>query len=352
MRPLHESDFTADAEPLLNFDEAGFLSIQAGALALAPQIDAAIGAALAAGASNIHFLGTGGAAIVMRPAVQLLRLRSSFPVFDDPTAELLVSGSRNLTPGSIVVIPSQSGTTRESVEILELAHSRGATVVTLVGNRDTPLGQGGDHVLVNATTDATSSENYYLQGLLVALSVLRHRQEIDDYEALLSGLRTLPQELVNMKRIMEPRAVDYARALASRDYHILTAAGSAWPEACSYGMCVLEEMQWIRVRPVHASDFFHGTFELLEPGVSVVLLKGEDATRPLAERVERFVASIGGGLSVIDTRDFPSIGLSDDLRALLTPVILTTVLERVSAQLEVIRNHPLSTRRYFRRVSY
>ena len=53
-------------------------------------------------------------------------------------------------------------------------------------------------------------------------------------------------------------------------------------------MCILEEMQWIRTRPVHASDFFHGTLELVEKGVSVLLLKGEDAYRPLAERVERF----------------------------------------------------------------
>ncbi len=41
-------------------------------------------------------------------------------------------------------------------------------------------------------------------------------------------------------------------------------------------MCILEEMQWIRTRPVHASDFFHGTLELVEKGVSVILFKGED----------------------------------------------------------------------------
>jgi fructoselysine-6-phosphate deglycase len=304
MRHHPKADFLLPAGPLLSFDEDRFLTVQSGALALAPRIDAAVASALAAGASNIHFLGAGGAQLVMRPAVQLLRRCSTFPVFDDFTAELLVSRSCNLTSTSLVIIPSQSGTTKESVEMLELARSRGATIVTLVGNADTPLGQGGDHVLVNPSTDTTSSENYYLQGLLIALSVLQHRGEISNYASLLLELSTLPEQLVEMKRSMEPRAPDFAKALAAHDYHIITASGNAWPEAYSYSMCVLEEMQWIRTRPVHASDFFHGTLELLEAGTSVVLLKGEDETRPLAERVERFVPSVGGHLTVVDTADF------------------------------------------------
>jgi fructoselysine-6-phosphate deglycase len=352
MRHHPKSNFLPSTTPLLTFDEDRFLQVQSGAIALAPRIDTAVAVALAAGASNIHFLGAGGAQLVMRPAVQLLRRCSTFPVFDDFTAELLVSRSCNLTSTSLVVIPSQSGTTKESVDMLALARARGATVMTLVGDIDTPLGQGGDHVLVNASTDTTSSENYYLQGLLVALSVLRHRGEIGNYASLLRELSTLPERLVGMKRAMEPQAPGFARTLAAHDYHIITASGNAWPEAYSYGMCVLEEMQWIRTRPVHASDFFHGTLELLEAGTSVVLLKGEDETRPLADRVERFVPSVGGHLTVIDTAAYPTIGLSDDLRALLSPVFLSTLMERISAHLEVIRNHPLTTRRYYRRVAY
>lgn len=352
MRPVPSSEFLPSTSPLLSFDEDLFLSVQSGALALAARIDAAIASALAAGAANIHFLGAGGAQLVMRPAVQLLRRCSTFPVFDDFTAELLVAPGCNLTNTSLVVIPSQSGTTKESVAMLELARARGATVMTLVGHLDTPLGQGGDHVLVNASTDTTSSENYYLQGLLIALSVLRCRGEISNYASLLAELSTLPEQLVGMKRAMEPRAVDYARAIAAQNYHIITASGNAWPEAYSYGMCVLEEMQWIRTRPVHASDFFHGTLELLESGTSVILLKGEDESRPLAERVERFVPFVGGDLTIVDTADYQTAGLSKDLRALLSPVFLSTLLERISAHLEVIRNHPLSTRRYYRRVPY
>jgi fructoselysine-6-phosphate deglycase len=337
---------------MLNFDRSRFLSIQAGAVALAPQIEAAVAEALSAGAPNIHFLGTGGAAILMRPAIQLLRRRSSFPVFDDLTAELLVSDSRNLGPGSIVVIPSLSGTTKESVEMLELARARGAMIITLVGNEATPLGRGGDRVLVNPAADDTSSESFYIQSLLLALSLLRHRGEVGNYDALVAEMQTVPQQLLRMKEAMEPKAEGYARLIAEHGYHIITGAGNAWPQAFYYGMCILEEMQWIRTRPVHASDFFHGTLELVEKGVSVIVLKGEDEMRPLAERVERFVPTVGGTLTTIDTADFPTLGLSAELRGLLSPAFLATILERVSAHLEVLRNHPLTTRRYYRRVQY
>ena len=337
---------------MLNFDEKRFLSIQSGAVAMAPRIDEAVVSALAAGARNIHFLGAGGAAILMHPAVQVLRRRSSFPVFDGWTAELLAGGSRNLGADSIVVIPSLSGTTVESVEMLAHDRSVGATVIALLGDGDTPLGQGGHHVMVNSAADDTSSESFYIQSILIALSILRHRGEIDDHGALLDAMQDLPGQLLAMKRAMEPEAATFAGRIAAHDWHIFTAAGLAWPEAHYFAMCILEEMQWIRTRPVHASDFFHGALELVETGVSVVVLKGEDEARPLAERVERFVPTAGGELTVIDAAAFPADGLSAELRGLLTPVFLATLLERVAAHLEVMRSHPLTTRRYYRRVAY
>ncbi len=337
---------------MLNFDEKRFVSIQSGAVALAGALDDAIAGCLAAGAENLHFMGTGGAAILMQPAVQLLRRKSTFPVFAEYTAELLAADSVQLGARSIVVIPSLSGTTRESVDFLTYAKARGATVLALVGDAATPLGEGGDHVFTNFAADDTSSESFYIQSLLIALSVMRHRGEIDNYATLVDEMQGLPQQLVGIKSAIEAQAEDYAKRLAGHDYHIITGAGNVWPEAFYYGMCILEEMQWIRTRPVHASDFFHGTLELVEEGVSVVVFKGEDGARALAERVENFVPTANGILTVLDTADFKTEGLSDELRALLAPAFLATMLERISAHLEVLRDHPLTTRRYYRRVQY
>ena len=337
---------------MLNFDPDRFLRIEAGALALAGPIHAAIGQSLAKGAKNIFFLGTGGAAILMQPAALMLQRRSGFPAFLEIAAELVVGGHQALGQDSIVVIPSLSGTTKESVETLDYCKARGATVVTLVGHKETPLGQKADHAFVNFAEDDTSSESFYLQSLLIALSVLAHRGEIAGYEATVGELCALPQHLLAAKKAFEPRAESLAEAFREEPYHIITAAGGSWAEAWYYGMCILEEMQWIRTRPIHAADFFHGTLELVETGVSVVVLKGEDAYRPLADRVEGFARRYTDKVTVLDTADFGMPGISAETRTLISPVILATILERLSAHLEVKRNHPLTTRRYYKKVSY
>jgi fructoselysine-6-phosphate deglycase len=117
-------------------------------------------------------------------------------------------------------------------------------------------------------------------------------------------------------------------------------------------MCILEEMQWIRTRPVHAADFFHGTLELVEPDVSIIVMKGEDESRPLSDRVENFVVKYSNEVTIFDTKDYELEGISEEVRPLVSPVVLATLLERISAHLEVVRNHPLTTRRYYKKVEY
>lgn len=337
---------------MLNFDEARFLGIQKGAVDLSGQIDETVAAAIKSGAANLFFLGTGGVAYLMEPAVQLLHRRSGFPVFKDYPAELVVTGSANLTKNSIVVMPSLSGTTKESVAMMEHLKEIGCTIITLVGHKDTPLGLGGNPALVNFAEDDTSSESFYIQSLLVALSVMKARGEIDNYDALVEELQTLPEALLNAKRAFEPKAEAYAEIIAGSDYHMFTGAGNMWPETLYYATCILEEMQWIRTRPVHASDFFHGPLELIEKGVSLILFRGEDAYDALAERVANFAPEYTDRFTVLDVRDFAPRDLSDELRALVSPAMMATVLERLSAHLEVMREHPLVTRRYYKRVSY
>jgi fructoselysine-6-phosphate deglycase len=337
---------------MLNFDEQRFLRIQSGAVGLAKGLDDVVRTCLDNGADNLFFLGSGGAGILMQPAAQLLQRRSRFPVFIDFPAELVITGSKNLTDKSIVVIPSLSGTTTESVAMLDSLKAIGCTVITLVGHAATPLGNGTTHAFVNFAEDDTSCESFYIQSLLIALSILGHRGEIDNYDEMVRQLTGLPAQLLEIKRSYEDQAEAFARVIAGSPYHIVVGGGNVWPQAFYYAMCILEEMQWIRTRPVHASDFFHGTLELVEKGVSVILFKGEDDLRPMAERVEKFVPRHTDKFAMLDTTAFKLEGISADLRKLISPILLATVLERISAHLEVLRDHPLTTRRYYKRVAY
>lgn len=337
---------------MFNFDEARYEGIQAGAVALAEPLHETLGTLLGGGVKNLWFLGSGGAGILMYPAVTLLQRQSSLPVYVDYPAEVIHDAPAALGAGSLVVIPSLSGTTKESIAALNSVKERGATVITLTGDAQSPLATAADHTFTNAAADDTSSESFYLQSLLIALSVLHHVDGYADYDAVVGELRTLPKVLLGLKTQAEEMAPEVSSALAASDYHIITGPGAVWAEAFYYGMCILEEMQWIRTRPVHSSDFFHGTLELVEKGVSIVLLKGEDSSRALAERIEAFAPQVTDKLTVLDAAAFELAGISSRTRELISPVVLAAALERISAHLEVTTRHPLVTRRYYRRLSY
>jgi fructoselysine-6-phosphate deglycase len=336
---------------MLNFDEQRFLDSQEGAIALGQGLYDEVARALADGMNSLFFLGAGGAGHLMSPAATLLTRSSTLPTFIESPSELMAYGSVHLNAHSLVVIPSRSGDTVESLDALDFCQRAGARVLALTGTADSPLGTAADVNFTNLVGDENSSESYYLQSLIIALAVMDVRGEQTEFREIFNEMQGLPNALLESKRAFEGRAAELAAVIAASPYHMFIGAGSTWPEAFYYAMCILEEMQWIRTRPVHAADFFHGPLELIEPGVSCILLKGEDESRPLVERVEHFVTQYGDAPVVLDSAELVA-GVTDRLRFLISPVVLATVLERVSAHVEVLRNHPLTTRRYYRQVNY
>jgi len=337
---------------MLNFDKDRFLKIQSGAVAIAEDVRALMRNELANGVERLYFMGTGGVQLLTFPAIELAQRYSTFPVSAQYPAQVVLDPPAGFDEKALVVLPSLSGTTKESVELLVFLKKRGVRTLSLTGHSDTPLAQEADYNFTNFAEDDTSSESFYLQTLLIVLALLAERGEIDDYETIVSELQNVPVLLADAKAAYEDQAAKLAKAIQNESYHIFTGAGAVWPEAHYYGMCILEEMQWIRTRPVHAADFFHGTLELVEPGVSVFVFKGEDAFRPLSDRVENFVKRYTDRVWVLDTASVKLPGLSDRVRSLISPVVLATLLERLSAHLEVLRDHPLTTRRYYKRVEY
>jgi fructoselysine-6-phosphate deglycase len=337
---------------MLNFDRDRFVKIQGGAVAIAGDMRVLMRDLLAGGLERIFFMGTGGVQFLTQPAIELARASTVFPVSAAYAAQVVVEPPAGLNEKALVILPSLSGTTKESVQLLSYLKERGVKTLSLTGHKDTPLGRDADYNFTNFAEDDTSSESFYLQTLIIVLALLAERGEFDDFDATVAELTLLPELLASVKEDYEATAASLAGEIKDEAYHIFTGAGSVWPEAHYYGMCILEEMQWIRTRPVHASDFFHGTLELVEPGVSLFVFKGEDACRPLTDRVENFARRYTDKVRVLDAASARLPGVSAKTRSLISPVILATMLERLSAHLEVLRDHPLTTRRYYKRVEY
>ena len=125
-------------------------------------------------------------------------------------------------------------------------------------------------------------------------------------------------------------------------------SGALWGETILFSMCILEEMQWKRTRYITSADFFHGTLELVEPGVPVFLFMGEDENRKLDERVRAFLTRGVTGdtdINIIDTAEFAIPGLDDEFRVIVSPWILSSLItDRLAAYwLATTRRSPSTT---------
>ena len=333
---------------MLGFSEEKVRTQTQQAIDLRPQIEAAVLDVLGRSPKNLYLVGAGGTYAAMLPYELLMRSRSTLPTTAAIGKELMLIDDPNFGEGSVAVFASVSGTTEDVIEAIEYAKSRGVLTIGFTGLPDSPFAAAVDVPLVAAP----KGWPYDVQLLLFTLKLLSERGEFDGYDRFVQDLEKLPDALVAAATQAEPIAEAFADAHKDTDYYFLVGGGNLWGLTYLYSMCVLEEMQWLRTTRVHAAEFFHGSLELIERDTSMLLFLGEDATRPLMERVQRFTAGHCDDVTTLDSRDFALDGISEEFRSLVAPIVLDVVTDRFSKHLERVRDHSLDLRRYYRVVEY
>ena len=94
------------------------------------------------------------------------------------------------------------------------------------------------------------------------------------------------------------------------------------------------------------------TLELVEEDTSLILFYGEDETRPLMDRVMNFSQKVTKVINIFDTKEIELPFTRPDYRKIVSPMVMYAMTERLSCHLEKERNHPLTTRRYYRQMEY
>lgn len=337
---------------MLGFDPHFYRSVIAGAGSLRSQIERIVDTVSTAGYENLYLIGSGGSYAAMWPYEHTIKGLSTLPVTSAIAAELVTSGDPRLGNKSLAVFSSLSGTTKETLAAIEYCAERGVTTIALTGDAESPVAKAADHVLVNYADDETASESIDIQLLLITMALLSRRGEFDGYERLADELHDLTDVLIAVQKQADPIAAAFAARHVDTDYHFLAGAGNLWGFTYNYSMCILEEMQWIRTTRVHGAEFFHGSLELIEKDTSVILFVGEDKSRQLMDRVKAFTDKYSENTTIFDTADYALAGISPEFRALVAPIVIDAVTIRLSKHLESARNHPLTTRRYYRVVEY
>lgn len=289
---------------------------------------------------------------MMLPYQHMMTKLSMLDVYGENAAVLTSRGNHHLGAGSAVLCLSESGNTREIIKALEYCKERGATTIAFVGTDNSPVGNMADYTVINKNKDQYSNDSDYFMLNMFVFYLLSKRGEFGDYERFIKNMSKMPRCLADVKAQADPQGIDFAKAYKDEGYHIFTGGGNVWGETFCYAMCVLEEMQWIRTKSVHVCDFFHGTLELVDNNTHVVLIKGEDESRPDAERVQRFAEKYTRKLTVYDSRDYDLPGIDEDFRWIFSPLVITAALGRISPHMEEMTGHDLNFRRYYKVVEY
>jgi fructoselysine 6-phosphate deglycase len=314
---------------------------------------AALGAERARrGLKRLWFVGPGAPNKLMSVAMYWaqrhardLDLRLSFP------AELVHQEPPALDEGTVVVLASHSGTTKETVRAAEYLQGTGAVTVGVTSSADSPLARAVDHPLTYGPGTEGYGPSYILVQALVS-AVLQERGDWDLHERVMTSLDALPVAMADATEASTPRAEVEARAYRDETVLYTVGAGPCFSAAYVIGACMLMEMQWLHCQPVVAAEFFHGPFEVVDDSTVLILFVGEDPSRPEAERAVRFCRRFTERTMVYDSCQFAMPGVDPEVRGIVAPIVLQAALEPFVKELAVLREHPLSTRRYMGRMEY
>jgi fructoselysine-6-phosphate deglycase len=337
---------------MLKFDEELFLKlVEKEGLSFRGEIEGFVDEICQKGYKNIFLIGAGGTIAMMYPYEYILKSNSTIDVHAEIAAEFMVMNHKHFSKDSVCIFTSVSGTTKETLAAAEYCKEKGATTIALVAEPNTPLTKMVDYCITTGS-EKHSFDTFYMLLYMVIFRFMYNHDEFPQYEQFTKEVNLLPRAILNAVKSFDQQAEEFAIKHKDTDYHMMVGSGNLWGNTYCYAMCVLEEMQWIHAKSIHAAEFFHGTLELVVEDTSVILLKGEDETRPLMDRVERFVENITKNVTIIDTRDFEMEGISEEFRKHFAVSINWSVLSRISVYLERERNHSLDLRRYYRQMEY
>lgn len=331
---------------MLNFDEAKVRQDHQNGVDMIPEVEKVVDQICDEGYDNIFLFGIGGTLLyagqIMHTAKQL---GCSLPLYLENATDFLYEGNKKFTKNSVVVIASLSGNTIEVEAAIDKAHEVGARVIGYVEVPESPLAKKVDHLV-------TTIGGEYYWWYTVVLRFMKNAGEFDAYDKLTSQMKNLPDAVVQIYKDADEEMKNYAEKYCDEPITYLVGSGNLEDWAVCYGMCIMEEMQWMRTRPISAANFFHGTLEVIERDIPVILIKGEDKTRPEMDRVEKFVNRVSAKVTVFDTKKFALPGIDEEFRGVLSPIVMRSAFMRLNVHLEHCRRHPIDIRRYYKALKY
>lgn len=327
-------------------------------------LNADIAAALAAvkdrRIDHVFLVACGGSLSVMMPGKYFLDRHSLSLCSDAMNAdEFVYRNPQRLGPNAIVILCSQTGSTKETVRAAHHAKAKGAICLGMTLDPESPLAKAVDFTITYQASYTTgipidaADSNYAVLYMLLA-GLLQQYEGTGLVIPLLASLSQLQKVIDIAHETYAARFEAYAPRYQSVPAIYTLASGPAYGAAYSFSTCVLMEMQWYASQAIHANEFFHGPFEVVDEKSCFIVLSGCDETRSLTLRARDFLTKYARteNILVLDAEELDLSSLDPLWVGYLVPLIFFDTLWRFAYRLADLRKRPmLEGRRYMKKLS-
>lgn len=255
-----------------------------------------------------------------------------------------------LTENDVVIAISQSGETADTLAAIELAKSKGATVLgicNVVGSSISRATHGGSYTHAGPEIGVASTKAFTAQVTiltLMALSLGRKKGTISewDFQRLLTELETLP-ELVKKVLATNAHIEKIAAKYKDAENALYLGRGNLFPVALE-GALKLKEISYIHAEGYPAAEMKHGPIALIDENmpVFVIATKGNSYEK-VVSNIQEVKARKGKIIAIVTEGDEQVEGMADDVIAIpavndhLAPLVATVPLQLLSYHIAVMR---------------
>lgn len=304
---------------------------------------------------SVYFVACGGSRATMYPGKYILERETDKVTVDNFTAnEFVHTPPKRFTENSIVVFNSYSGTTAETVAALELAKAKGARTIAFTMWPDRAIGQADEVVFYEdePSNPPPTFLTIFPAVYQVVFTILDVLEGTGWTPVITDALEQLDDIYAVERAKREQELRDFANKYYQEPIFYTTGAGMDYQMCYIMTVCILLEAQWIHSAAIHAGEFFHGPFEVVDESTPYFVTLGLDETRPLEERAHEFLLRTSKKVFAIDAKDFDLSKIDPRVHKWIAPVILNRVMQMYGEALATRRAHPLQVRRYMGKVKY
>lgn len=250
----------------------------------------------------------------------------------------------------VVIAISQSGETADTLAALELAKSKGATILgicNVVGSSISRITDAGCYTHAGPEIGVASTKAFTAQVTvltLMALSLAHKKGTISEsaFHALLTEIEDIPlkvKEVLKTNSIIEQIAKEYAEAPNA----LYLGRGSSFPVALE-GALKLKEISYIHAEGYPAAEMKHGPIALIDENmpVFVIATKGNSYEK-VVSNIQEVKARKGKIIAIVTEGDVNVKEMADHIIEIpetheyLVPLLATIPLQLLSYHIALMR---------------